>query len=166
VSGREAKRDRDDAVSDTRRAIGTWLDGPPRLHSGYPGERRGLPESGRGSVAGFGEKLLALIIDLLLSSVIGLIIVRPGSVGEERTWNWTSVGVFVIVSAGLLMTTGRTIGQRVMALQVVRLDGQRIGARALFRQLLVALLVPPLITDRDRRGLHDRFCNTLVVHIR
>ena len=30
----------------------------------------------------------------------------------------------------------------------------------------VALLVPPLLANRDRRGLHDRLCNTIVVRIR
>lgn len=165
MTGQDAPRRPRDEPSTTRRALGTWLEGPPRLHPGYPGERLGLKASGRGSAAGFGEKLVALIIDLVLSSIVGAVIVRPGTVEAERTWNWVSVGVFVIASAGFLMATGRTSGQRVMGLQVVRLDGQRIGPRALFRQVLVGLLVPAIITDRDRRGLHDRFTNTIVVHV-
>lgn len=152
--------------SATRRALSGWLEGPPRLHSGYPGKRLRLPESGRGSVANFGEKLLALLVDLVVATVIGAAIVRPASVGAERAWNWVSVGVFVVLTAGSLIASGRTPGQRALALQVVRLDGHRVGLRAVARQLLVALLVPALITDRDHRGLHDRLCNTIVVRVR
>ena len=36
----------------------------------YPGERFGLPEQGPRSVAGMGRRLLALLIDWLLSVVI------------------------------------------------------------------------------------------------
>ena len=40
----------------------------------------------------------------------------------------------------------------------------RIGAaRALFRTVLICLAVPPLIWDRDGRGLHDRAVLTAVV---
>lgn len=153
-------------ISDTRRALGGWLEGPPRRTDGYPGKSLGLPDAGRGSVASFGEKLLALVIDLAVASLIGLVIVRPHTVGEERTWNSVSVIVFVLVTAIGLLTSGRTIGMRIAALQVVRLDGQRVGPRAFVRQILVALLIPALFVNRDRRGWHDRLCNTVVVRIR
>ena len=35
--------------------------------------------------------------------------------------------------------------------------------RALVRGLLIALVIPPLITDTDLRGLQDRLTNTAVV---
>lgn len=166
MADRTTKRDPAAGVSNTRRALGSWLEGPPRRVRDFAGKRLRLPESGRGSVASFGEKFLALLIDLMVSSLIGLILVRPHSLGEERLWNSVSVAVFVLTSALLLLATGRTLGQRIMALQVVRLDGRRVGARAFLRQLLVALLVPALINDADRRGLHDRICRTVVVRVR
>jgi uncharacterized RDD family membrane protein YckC len=153
-------------VSETRRALGTWLEGPPRTTQGHPGDRLGLPESGRGSAASFGEKLLAFVVDLVVASLIGFVIVRPHTIDEERAWNTVSVIVFVILTAATLIASGRTIGMRVSALQVVRRDGQRIGIRAIPRQILVALLIPPLLSNRDRRGLHDRLFNTIVVRIR
>ena len=39
------------------------------------------------------------------------------------------------------------------------------GARALVRTVLLCLAVPPLIWDRDRRGLHDRAADTAVVNV-
>jgi hypothetical protein len=165
VGGQQPGQARE-GISDARRAIGSWLDGPPRSTWGYAGRRLGLPESGRGSIASFGEKLVALVVDLVVSSFIGLLIVRPHSLPEERTWNSVSVGVFVIVTAFGLITSGRTLGMRVIGLQVVRRDGLRVGPRAIVRQVLVALLIPALLVNRDRRGLHDRLCNTMVVRIR
>jgi uncharacterized RDD family membrane protein YckC len=162
----DRRRLRAESVNDTRRALGSWLEGPPRLSTSYAGQRLGLPEIGRGSVASFGEKLLAIVIDLVVSSIIGFVIVRPHTLGAERVWNGVSVGVFIVVTTFGLMTSGRTIGMRVLALQVVRRDGRTIGPRALIRQLLVALLIPALLANRDRRGLHDRLCNTIVVRVR
>ena len=153
-------------ISGTRRALGSWLAGPPRSSSGYAGAGLGLPESGRGSLASFGEKLLAVTVDLVIAGVVGLILIRPNSLSGERVSNAVGVGVFVVLTAFGLMTSGRTVGMRVMALQVVRRDGQRIGSRAVLRQALVAIIVPALIVNAERRGLHDRRCNTMVVRVR
>jgi hypothetical protein len=35
--------------------------------------------------------------------------------------------------------------------------------RAVVRGLLIALVIPPLFTDTDLRGLHDRLTHTAVV---
>ena len=44
---------------------------------------------------------------------------------------------------------------------MVRLDGGMIGPGwALVRTLLLLCVIPPLMTDRDLRGLHDRASNT------
>ena len=36
---------------------------------------------------------------------------------------------------------------------------------ALVRTAILLTVVPPLLTDRDLRGLHDRAANTIVVRI-
>ena len=44
-------------------------------------------------------------------------------------------------------------------------DRGRVGAfRAAVRTVLICLAVPPLIWDRDGRGLHDRAVVTAVVN--
>ena len=60
---------------------------------------------------------------------------------------------------------GFTPGQFVLGLVVVPTDGRmHVGfGRALVRGLLIALVIPPLITDTDLRGLQDRVTNTAVV---
>ena len=55
---------------------------------------------------------------------------------------------------------------RLVSIRVRPLAGDpgRVGAgKALLRTLLLYLLVPALISDRDGRGLHDRFAGTVVV---
>ena len=144
----------------------SWLDGPPGRTSGYPGDRIGLPQTGRGSVAGQGEKLGAFLLDLIVAGVVAFLAVRPHSQQSYQIENAIADGVFVLLTAGGLVLSGRTIGMRLLNLQVVRLDGKRMGWRSLPRQILVGLLVPAIIVNKDRRGLHDQWLRTTVVHVR
>lgn len=69
--------------------------------------------------------------------------------------------VFVLTAFG-----GASAGQRLRRLRVARLDGTRIGpGRALVRTVLLCLLVPALIWDRDGRGLHDKATGTVLVRL-
>jgi hypothetical protein len=60
---------------------------------------------------------------------------------------------------------GFTPGQYACGLIVVPVDNRLdVGfGRALVRGLLIALVIPPLVTDTDLRGLHDRLTKTAVV---
>ncbi len=146
-----------------RRALGSWLQGPGSL-SGTPGATRhrghhlGLPESGRGSIAGFGPRLLAFLIDSVLCAVIAW--------GLARDPAWTTP-IFAFEVLVLTAFLGASAGQRVYGLQVMRLDGRPVGLpRAALRTLLLVLLIPAVVTDRDGRGLHDKAAGTVVVHAR
>jgi uncharacterized RDD family membrane protein YckC len=51
---------------------------------------------------------------------------------------------------------GGSFGQLLVRIRVHRLDGRPLSLfRALERQLLVCLVVPPLVFRQDGRGLHD-----------
>lgn len=121
----------------------------------YPGEQFGLPESGPRSVAGLGRRLLALLIDWLASMVVAIALFHSAG--------WTLVVFFVEV--GLLTAlTGFTVGKRLLGLRVARLDGKPVGFFwSLVRTVLLIAVVPPLVSDRDLRGLHDRAANTIVI---
>lgn len=150
-----------------RQAAGTWLEGPPRqTRAGYAGDRLGLPQTGRGSVAGQAAKLGAFVVDIVVAEIIAVLLFTPHSAHDQYVTNLVSDGVFVVVTALLLALSGRTLGMRVFGLQVVRFDGQTMRWRSLPRQVLCALLVPALIVDRDRRGLHDKAAGTVVVNVR
>ena len=121
----------------------------------YPGEQFGLPERGPRSVASMGRRLLALLIDWLASMVVALAILHSAG--------WTLV-VFAAEVYLLTALTGFTLGKRVLGLRVARLDGKPVGLLwSLVRTILLITVIPPLLTDRDLRGLHDRAANTIVI---
>jgi uncharacterized RDD family membrane protein YckC len=71
-----------------------------------------------------------------------------------------------VVSILMLTTAGSTPGKRLMGLRVVRLDGGRLGpVAAVIRTVLLLLVVPALIWDRDTRGLHDKAAKSVQVRI-
>ncbi len=130
-----------------------------------PGLRLGLPTSGPASVASWGRRVAALLVDWLIASLAALLLRgvtgwTPGS-GQELL----PVAVWVVlvtVSTGL---TGGSPGQHLLGLRVIRLDRQPVGLwTALVRTLLIALVIPPVVSDRDRRGLHDLTVGTVVVN--
>ncbi len=127
----------------------------------YPGRRLGLPQSGVGSAAGMGVRTAAFALDLALSFLIALLFTRP-----ELPKNW-SLLVWAVMTVVAVGSFGFTPGQAISGLRVAPMDGRSlVGPWALPRTALVFLIVPVLITDADGRGLHDRFCRTVVVRTR
>lgn len=142
-------------MSEQHRTGSRRLAGQGPAISSYPGERFGLPRTGPGSVAGWGTRIAALCIDWALSSVIAIYSVRS---------QWWTLAVFAVEVYLLTALAGYTVGKRLLRVRVVRLDGKPVGfGWALVRTLLLLAAVPPLITDSDARGLHDRAANTIVI---
>jgi hypothetical protein len=125
--------------------------------AGYPGQHLGLPERGPGSVASMPRRLLALLIDWLLSMIIAYWL--------THSQFWT-IAVFAVETYLLTALGGSTVGKRLVGIRTVRIDGGPVGfGWALVRTAILLTVVPPLLTDRDLRGLHDRAANTIVVRI-
>jgi uncharacterized RDD family membrane protein YckC len=144
---------------------GSWLGGTRSagVDLGHPGERLGLPESGRGAVAGYGRRLVALAVDLFLAAMIAAFLARVFG-WDQLTRSWTSTAIFGLQAWLLTGLLGITVGKRLCGLRVVRLDGKPIGLLwSLVRTLLLLVVVPALLWDRDYRGLHDRAANTVVI---
>ena len=124
---------------------------------GYPGQYLGLPERGPGSVASMPRRVAALFIDWLLSMLIAYWL--------TRSQFWT-IAVFAVEVYVLTALGGSTVGKRLVGIRTVRIGGGPIGfGWALVRTAILLTVVPPLLTDRDLRGLHDRASNTVVVRI-
>ncbi len=142
-----------------RRDIGSWLSGPDTSGiSRYPGERLGLPESGSGSIARAGRRILAICIDWGLS----LLISNFAFGGDE----WATLAIFGIQQILLVGTLGYSIGHRVMGIHVVRLGGGPAGPLAgVVRAVLLCLVIPAVIFDPDHRGLHDKAMDTILIRI-
>jgi uncharacterized RDD family membrane protein YckC len=152
-------------MSEPRRTTGSWLSGTRSagVDLGYPGQRLGLPEEGPGAVAGYGRRLLALMADWLLALLITQILAavfhwNPG------TRSLVTLVIFGVLAWLLTGIFGTTVGKRLAGLRTARLDGRPVGLLWAFeRALLLVLLIPAVLWDRDHRGLHDRAANTVVV---
>ncbi|GAA4479298.1 RDD family protein [Rhodococcus olei] len=155
------------------RLTGSWLSGPtaalPIDDDGTPkyrGQRIGLPETGPGSLVGSGRRLAALMIDWLMAGGVSVLILG----GDALDSRLSSVVLMVWFAVGVVTVTlfSFTPGQFCVGLQVARIDKPvPVGiVRALSRQVLLVFMVPPLITDTDGRGMHDRATGTALVRSR
>ena len=131
----------------------------------YAGRRLGMPERGPGSLARFGRRVVAVVIDWMICTVIavGLLHYR---LGEGGLGPFKPLAVFVLMNLLLVGTLGSTIGHRLLGLRVVRLGGASAGPLpALVRTILLAVVIPAVIWDRDTRGFHDKLAGTVLVRI-
>ncbi|HWC34326.1 MAG TPA: RDD family protein [Mycobacteriales bacterium] len=139
-----------------------------------PGSERGYaearvspyPESGPGSVANFGARLLAFLIDGVLADVIGLIV--NGGYHTSGRQNLSVYLAFLLIEIVFVALAGQTPGMRVVGVAVVRADRQgRPKLRwVLVRTLLLAVVAPALIIDVDGRAMHDRAAGTVMLRVR
>jgi uncharacterized RDD family membrane protein YckC len=121
----------------------------------YPGQQFGLPERGSGSVSSMIRRFAALLIDWLLSLAIA------SWLTHSQFW---TIAIFAVEVYVLTVLIGTTVGKRIMGIRVMRVDGGSVGfGWALLRTAILLTVVPPLLTDRDLRGMHDRAANTIVV---
>ncbi len=122
----------------------------------YPGESLGRPESGPGSVAGFGRRLVGLMIDWAMCLVISLAFFSGNALA--------TLAIFVVEQTVLVGVVGFAVGHRCVGTAVCRLDGSRPGfARAALRTVLLAFVVPAIVFDENSRAGHDVISGTIVV---
>ena len=65
-------------------------------------------------------------------------------------------GLFLLESTVGVALAGASFGQAILKIGVHRLDGHPLSLlRAVERQFLILLVIPPLVFREDGRGLHD-----------
>jgi uncharacterized RDD family membrane protein YckC len=140
----------------------TWLSGlsaagiETRPEGWYRGSRLGLPEDGPGSAASFGRRSVAFLLDAVLAGLVAGAFVQP-----PELWSYAPLAVVYVL---LVPLVGQTPGMRLLGLRLVALDGGPLPLpRAAVRFVLLSLLLPAVVADRDGRGLHDKAARSLVV---
>jgi uncharacterized RDD family membrane protein YckC len=122
----------------------------------YPGKRLGLAAEGRWSLATLGRRILALVLDWACAVVVSIAFFSYDPLA--------TLLVFAVVQAVFIPTIGGSPGHRLLGMRVIRVGGGWIGVwRPLVRTLLLVLVIPAVIWDRDNRGLHDRLAGTALV---
>ena len=109
--------------------------------------------------ATWARRILALVVDWFACTLV-IILVLGGleAWSEDRASGFYVLGLFVLESAAFTALVGGSFGQLATRLRVVRIDGDARPLdplRALARQVMIALVIPPLVYQPDGRGLHD-----------
>ena len=134
----------------------------------YRGSRLGFPETGPGSVPGFGRRLIAVIIDWILANCLASLLFGTPVLGGSTTpaagvTLWLPLLVFAVMTAALLVLFGTTVGKRLVGIRITA-TGERNWpwpVAMVVRTLLLCLALPAVVYDRDQRGLHDRAAGTV-----
>ena len=155
-----------------RKDVASWLNGPKvtlenqGVEFGYPGSRLGLPRDGVGSVASFGRRCLALCADWFACLAISHAILRHSHASTNAS-SLLTLQLFAAQVAVFTVLLGGSFGQSLLGLGVRQVNGQRLGILAtLIRTVLLCLVFPALIWDRDGRGLHDLVACSVTIRTR
>jgi uncharacterized RDD family membrane protein YckC len=126
------------------------------------GASLGLPAEGPGSLATFGSRVGAFLVDAFGSAFVAGLLTAP-----ELPGNWSLLS-FGLLTAGTLVAFGQTPGMRLFGLRLAHpVPDRRLAPwRGVVRTGLLMLLVPALVVDANGRGMHDRLTDTAVVRER
>jgi len=140
--------------------------------SSYPGERLKLPRTGPGSVVRPGRRIVAILLDWWLASLIASLIVRGAPEGASDAMfmsasvsrSFATWGIFVLLQILAIAIIGGSIGHRLLGCYVAPLRGGWVGFwRPVVRSILLALVLPAIVWDSDQRGFHDKVAGTVLL---
>lgn len=140
-----------------RKDFASWLQGTDALQNkNYPGSRLQLPQTGSGSIARIGKRLLAIFIDWTVALLISILIFQNNAL--------VTLTIFALEQTLLVGTLGFSIGHRLVGIKVLALEGKPVGfIKAIIRASLICLVIPAMVWDMDQRGLHDKIAKTILV---
>ena len=110
-------------------------------------------------LANFGRRFAALLIDWALCLVAASFFADP------RVIAWPPVAVLTVINTIFIGLFGQTPGMALAGVRCISIeDGGAVGVpKAFVRAVLLALLIPAVILDHERRGWHDRAAGSVVV---
>jgi uncharacterized RDD family membrane protein YckC len=123
------------------------------------------PQAGPGAVAGFGVRLGAFVVDSVVAIVIAVIATGPP---PGTAYNVVVYAAFLAIELVFLTLAGQTPGMRLVGAAVMSAaDASKPRLRwVAVRTVLLAAVVPALITDATGRAMHDRAAGTVTVRTR
>ncbi|MDE0776681.1 RDD family protein [Nocardioides sp.] len=116
--------------------------------------------------ASWPRRMLALVIDSFASSLVVGFFMPELYEETGGVANLVVIGVLVLESAVFTWLLAGSFGKLVTGLRVIPAQGRWRPINPvtlLIRQVLVALVIPPLVFRPDGRGLHDMFAGTATV---
>src|SRR5699024_1315718 len=118
----------------------------------------GLPAEGPGSVAPVWRRPLTLIVDWALSVATAILLFD--------FHEFAVLGTFVVLNLLFISLIGATPGQFLLRLRVLPVQGRSpMPLRALVRTVLILLVIPAVVWNRDAQPLQDVAAGTAVVRV-
>ncbi|MEV1289284.1 RDD family protein [Micromonospora sp. NPDC049679] len=117
------------------------------------------PANGAAPPPSLARRFAALLVDWALC------VLFSGLIGNPSADGWPPVVVLIAEYAFFIGLFAQTPGMWVAKIRCVSYgDGSRIGViRAMLRGVLLCLVIPALLMDGRRRGLHDRVVGSVIV---
>lgn len=118
------------------------------------------------NLAGVWQRSFALLLDWSASLLIVRLLVPELTFGSDLYGVWT-MAVFALEVIILTWFTGASFGQKIIGIGVVSYRGERLKFwQVLARTLMILLVIPAVVMDKDKRGLHDILVGAGVVKTR
>lgn len=115
-------------------------------------------------MAGWGRRILALCVDWLASLLVAALLTGGASMSSRGWETWVPLMVFLAEASLLTPLLGGSFGQVATRVAVMHTDGSPVSLlAAVVRTALICLVVPPVIYNYDRRGLHDLATGTVTI---
>jgi uncharacterized RDD family membrane protein YckC len=118
--------------------------------------------------ASWARRILALFVDWIASTLVVIAVVGWDDYQGGTASGAFVLGVFVLEAAIFTALVGGSFGQVATRLRVISVNGNGGHVdvlHALGRQVLIALVIPPLVFRPDGRGLHDLMAGSAVVTV-
>ncbi|MFY0405613.1 RDD family protein [Solicola sp. PLA-1-18] len=114
-------------------------------------------------VASWPRRIGALVIDWFVALLTVSLLTATPVYGAQQSSSWYPLLAFWLEVTLLTGLLGFSVGKRLLGVVVVGPDGAPIGLpRAALRTLLVCLVVPAFVTNKEGRGLQDVLTEAVV----
>ena len=118
------------------------------------------------NLAGVWQRIFALVLDWSASLLIVRLLFPELTFGSDLYGVWT-MAVFALEVIILTWLTGASFGQRIIGIGVVSYRSERLALwQVVARTLMIILVIPAVVMDKDKRGLHDILVGAGVIKTR
>jgi uncharacterized RDD family membrane protein YckC len=111
------------------------------------------------------RRIVALAIDWTASILVAQVIPGVSEYGS-RSNSLVTLAVFTSEVVILTWLMGASFGQKLVGLRIISIDGKNVKLiQAIVRTFFIVLVFPPLLADKENRGLHDKIARTKIIKL-
>ena len=111
------------------------------------------------------RRIVALAIDWGASILVAQVIPGVSEYGS-RSNSLATLAIFTFEVVVLTWLMGASFGQKLVGLRIISIDGKNVKLiQAIVRTFFIILVFPPLLADKENRGLHDKIARTKLIKL-